>query len=85
MSQQTTSAEIVVDFIKGRPDLLAEMRERVNDPYRAPEMCVPLARELTIEAFGEVSDKERVLLDRMRDNGPVDWQAVANAFMETRS
>lgn len=77
-----TSAEIVVEFIQGRPNLLAEMKKEMNDPFRAPELYADIAKILTMEALSEVSEEERTKLDRMRGNGPVNWQAVADAFRD---
>lgn len=75
-----TSAEIVLEFLRGRPQVLAELKEKVCDPFRAPEIRAVLARELVLEALNDVSNDERTKLDRMRGNGPVDWQAVVDGL-----
>jgi hypothetical protein len=78
-----TSAEIIVEFIRGRPVALAEMKKQMNDGFRAPELFASVARTLTFDALSVVSDEERTKLNRMRGNGDVDWQAVADAFKDT--
>lgn len=75
-----TSAEIVAEFVRGRPDLELEVRRKVTDPFCAPEARAMFAREFVLGAFREVTDDERVGLDRMGGNGAVDWEEVARIF-----
>jgi len=77
-----TSAEIVIEFVRGRPGTLAEMTKQMNDAFRAPEAFAGMAQSIVQDALRSVSAEERESLDRMRGNGPVDWQDVAKAFME---
>src|ERR1700685_4191353 len=75
-----TSTEIIIEFIQGRPVALAEMQKQMNDGFRAPELFASVARTLAFDALSVISDEERTKLDRIRGNGDVDWQAVADAF-----
>jgi hypothetical protein len=75
-----TSAEIVVEFIRGRPALEAAVRKITGDPYRAPEIISTLVQEEVLCSLDDVSDEERAKLDAMRGRGDVDWAEVARAF-----
>jgi hypothetical protein len=75
-----TSAEIIIEFVNGRPDLLAEMRKRMSNVYTAPEAYAQIAGHIVLDAALVVSEREHALLNRVRNNGLVDWQAVADAF-----
>lgn len=75
-----TSAEVVVEYVKGRPRLESAVRVLATDTYKAPETVPTLVRELIMESFREVTAEEREKLDRMRGNGKVDWFDVARAF-----
>jgi hypothetical protein len=74
------TAEIVVEFVKGRPDLEATVRKKMTDAFRAPEEYAPVCADLVKEALSDVTDGEKALLDRMRGNGNVVWEDVARAF-----
>lgn len=75
-----TSAEIVIEFVKGRPDLEQLLRKKMSDWFRAPEAYAPLCAELVREDASDPSDEEKALLDKVRGNGDVDWAEVARAF-----
>lgn len=75
-----TSAEIVVEFVKGRPDLERVLRKKMTDVFCAPEMYAPKCADLVRDALDEVSDAEKALLDKVRGNGDVEWADVAQAF-----
>ena len=76
-----TSAQVVIEFVQGRPALEADLRKMADEgKFRAPEVQVELVQEALMEAFKEVSPEERVKLDRVRGNGRVDWEVVSKAF-----
>ena len=75
-----TSAEIVAEFVRGRPVTLAQMQRKMSDRYCAPEMYQVFAQSFVLEAMKEVTDAERKKLDRMRGNGAVDWDELAHIF-----
>lgn len=76
----TTTAEIVVEFVQGRPKLEATLRKKMTDTFRAPEEYAPVCADLVKEALLDVSDDEKTLLDRMHGKGNVVWEDVARAF-----
>ena len=83
MSEKPTSADIVIEVIKGRgPEFVAEVSKIAKDAwFRAPEIRYEKLLDLLQRAlFADVSDEERASLDRMRGNGKVDWDAVIVAF-----
>ena len=75
-----TSAEIIAEFVKGRPSVESELRRKMTDGYVAPEAYSALAKDIVVDALSEVTDDERKKLDRMRGNGGVDWTDVAKLF-----
>lgn len=75
-----TSAEIVVEFVKGRPDLERVLRKKMTDAFCAPEMYAPKCADLVHDAFSEVTEEEKALLDKVRGNDDVDWTEVARTF-----
>lgn len=78
-----TSAEVIVEFVKGRGGPLEkEVRRICNDAFAAPEVIGGKVYTVVKDAFSVVSDAERASLDRMRGNGAVDWDAVASAFRD---
>jgi len=76
----TTSAEIVVEFVRGRPDLELEIRRITGDGFKAPEARVQLVMEEVIATFSSVTAEEIAALNRMRGNGAVVWADVVKAF-----
>jgi hypothetical protein len=76
----TTSAEIVIEFVKGRPHLETILRKKMADVFCAPEMYGPKCADLVHDEFDDLSDDEKALLDKVRGNGNVDWAEVARAF-----
>jgi hypothetical protein len=77
-----TSAEIVIEFIKGRPELEAEVRKLADQPYRAPEiMACDVANHVIATMAAYVTKDERKKLSRMEGNGQVSWRDVTKAFM----
>jgi hypothetical protein len=83
-----TSAEIVIEFIRSRPELEKEVREMVNSPryaYTAPEIvAAALGESMRVVMGAGVTDEERAKLDRMRGNGVVEWGDVRKAFEEEK-
>jgi hypothetical protein len=75
-----TSAEIIVEFVKGRPYTRNEIERVVNDGFKAPEVIPDMVAALVLDACMEVNDEERKGLDRVRGNGSVDWTEVVQAF-----
>ena len=75
-----SSAEIVVEFVRARPELEAACRKHADNAYLAPEERVWRIGDQIRAAFSAVTAAERVSLDRVRGNGNVDWDAVAVAF-----
>ena len=75
-----TSAEIIVEFVKSRPDLERILRKKMTDVFCSPEMYAPKCADLVRDACSEVTEEEKVLLDKVRGNGDVDWTEVARVF-----
>jgi len=76
-----TNAEIVIAFIKERPELEAEVRKLADQPYRAPEIIVGDVADHVIAAMAAyVTEDERKKLSRMEGNGHVSWKDVAKSF-----
>ncbi len=75
-----TSAEVVVEFVKGRPDLEKVLRKKMTDVFCAPEAYAPRCADIVKDALMDVSEEERKILDKMRGNGKADWNEVARAF-----
>ncbi len=76
-----TSAEIVVEFVKGRPELEKILRKKMVDVFCAPEMYGPKCADLVHDEIDDdATDEEKTLLDKVRGNGKVDWNEVARAF-----
>jgi hypothetical protein len=75
-----TSAEVVVEFVKGRPELEKTLRKKMVDVFCAPEAYVPRCADIVKDALTDVSEEERKILDKMRGKGRVDWAEVARAF-----
>jgi hypothetical protein len=77
-----TSAEIVCEFVMGRPDLELEVRREMTDGFRAPEAFASVAFTLITDSMKDrnPSPEEQAGINRMRGNGNVDWNDVARHF-----
>lgn len=78
-----TSASFVIEFIKGRPALEAEVRKLLDHPYRAPEVMIgDVADHVTKVMAMFVTPEERAGLSRMEGNGSVNWNEVTRPFQK---
>jgi hypothetical protein len=76
-----TSAEIIVEFVKGRPELEKYLRKKMTDVFCAPEMYAPKCADIIRDVIDDdISDAEKALLDKVRGNGNVVWADVARTF-----
>jgi hypothetical protein len=76
-----TSATILAEFIRSRPNLESFTTKIVSDPSRASDLKTELVGMIVAAALENTSESEKRLLEKIQYLPAVDWDELVGMFV----